>query len=124
MPWAGVLHGKLVIGGLLRDQGVCVETISNGQNATAMSPFKDFDAQQLKHVNAVVDWVYDGFIERVRAEFTAELPASMAANVAADVLQACLSPAVAGLICICSVRCTGIYSNVIQNVQLGSFSES
>lgn len=59
------MASKLDVGTLLRDQGVQVETIAEGRNAAAMLPFGGLDGEQLQQLNATVDWIYDGFLERV-----------------------------------------------------------
>ncbi|KAK9830040.1 hypothetical protein WJX72_009352 [[Myrmecia] bisecta] len=62
----GVLMGKLNVGGLLQDQGINVETITaGGRNADAMSPFKDFAPDQRAQLNALIDAVYQEFLDRV-----------------------------------------------------------
>lgn len=51
---------------LCRKFGVNVETISQGKNADAFSPFSEFSDEQIAAVNRTIDDVYSGFIERVR----------------------------------------------------------
>ncbi|KAK9866500.1 hypothetical protein WJX84_005692 [Apatococcus fuscideae] len=61
----GVVFGKLNVGGLLRDYGIQPEVIAEGQNANSVSPFSSFSKEQVRHLDGIVDWVYDGFLDIV-----------------------------------------------------------
>lgn len=62
------VFGKFNIAGALRDQGVNPVTIAEGSNADAQFPFSNYNRQQLAQVNHLVDHIYLGFIQKVRAE--------------------------------------------------------
>ena len=51
----GVAFGKVNVSQALRDQGVSVDTIAVGKNATASSVYHDLTKDQQRQVNAMVD---------------------------------------------------------------------
>ena len=53
--------GKLVVGDALRQYGINAETVKEGRNADAMSPFAGFDRQQRAKVDHMIDCTYATF---------------------------------------------------------------
>ena len=53
--------GKLVVGDALRQYGINAETVREGRNADAMSPFAGFDRQQRRKVDHMIDCTYATF---------------------------------------------------------------
>ncbi len=51
----GVAFGKLDASQALRDQGINVDTIAVGKNATVQSLFHDFTKEQRRQVNTLMD---------------------------------------------------------------------
>ena len=51
----GVAFGKFNAAQALKDQGVDVDTVAIGKNATASSPFHDFTKEQRSQVNLLMD---------------------------------------------------------------------
>ena len=58
----GVAFGKFNALQALRDQGVNVDTVAVGKNATASSPFHDFTKEQRQQVNVLMDRCVHAFI--------------------------------------------------------------
>ena len=61
----GVVGGKFSIGGLSEKIGVNWQDVSWGQNAGMWSPVRPFGKSGSERVNAMMDSVYQNFIERV-----------------------------------------------------------
>ena len=61
----GVFGGKLNILGLYRKLGLNVETVSRGRHAQMLSPYRDFDAEELAHYQRSLDQFYRVFLSRV-----------------------------------------------------------
>ena len=51
----GVAFGKFDVSRALHEQGIDVDTISIGKNATAQSLFHDFTKEQIQQVNFQID---------------------------------------------------------------------
>lgn len=51
----GVAFGKVDVSQALQDQGISVDTIAVGKNATASSAYHGFTKDQQRQVNAMVD---------------------------------------------------------------------
>lgn len=51
----GVAFGKFNVSQALRDQGISVDTIAVGKNATSSSSFHDFTKEQQRQVNTMID---------------------------------------------------------------------
>jgi len=61
----GVYGGKLNVIGLYHKLGLNVETVSRGQHAEMLSPFKDFTPDEARRFDASMQYVYDTFVQRV-----------------------------------------------------------
>lgn len=61
----GVAFGKFNASQALKDQGINVDTIAVGKNATAQSLFHDFTKEQRRQVNVLMDRTYGHFLSRV-----------------------------------------------------------
>lgn len=61
----GVYGGKLNVLGLYRKLGLNVETVARGPRAQMMSPYKDFDAEELALYEAQLATIYRTFLRRV-----------------------------------------------------------
>jgi protease-4 len=61
----GVFGGKLNILGLYRKLGLNIETVSRGKHAEMLSPFRDFDAEELARYQQSLDQFYRVFVGRV-----------------------------------------------------------
>ncbi|CAL5221921.1 g4192 [Coccomyxa viridis] len=61
----GVVFGKFNIADALRQYGINPCTIVEGRNADAQFPFSDWNKEQLKQVNHLVDHIYSGFVQKV-----------------------------------------------------------
>ena len=59
------MFGKFNVGGALRELGINTETISEGANVEALLPFTDLTPRQAAKVEAIVDHVYQGFLDQV-----------------------------------------------------------
>lgn len=59
----GVAFGKFNASQALKDQGINVDTVAVGRNATAQSLFHDFTKEQRRQVNVLMDRC-DTFISR------------------------------------------------------------
>lgn len=51
----GVAFGKFDVSQALRDQGISVDTVAVGKNATASSLFHNFTKEQQRQVNNIID---------------------------------------------------------------------
>jgi ClpP class serine protease len=60
-PAVPAAAGKLVVGDALRQYGINAETVKEGRNADAMSPFAGFDRQQRVKVDHMIDCTYATF---------------------------------------------------------------
>ena len=58
----GVAFGKFNALQALRDQGINVDTVAVGKNATASSPFHDFTKEQRRQVNVMMDRCAHAFL--------------------------------------------------------------
>ncbi|DBA72260.1 TPA: hypothetical protein ACH3X2_010646 [Trebouxia sp. C0005] len=63
----GVAFGKFNASQALKDQGINVDTVAVGRNATAQSLFHDFTKEQRRQVNVLMDRTYGHFLSRVSA---------------------------------------------------------
>jgi protease-4 len=63
----GVYGGKFNVLGLYRKLGLNVETLSRGQHAEMLSPFKDFSPEEARRFDQVMWNVYETFVDRVAA---------------------------------------------------------
>ena len=61
----GVYGGKLNVLGLYHKLGLNVETVSRGQHAEMLSPFKDFTPDEARRFDESMQYVYDTFVQRV-----------------------------------------------------------
>jgi protease-4 len=61
----GVFGGKLNVLGLFRKLGLNVETVSRGKHAEMLSPYRDFDADELARFQQSLDQFYRVFVGRV-----------------------------------------------------------
>lgn len=61
----GVVSGKFVVDETLKNYGITHDGVQYGENAEFLSPFEGFDAQGQKKMNETLDYIYDGFLERV-----------------------------------------------------------
>jgi protease-4 len=61
----GVFGGKLNVLGLFRKLGLNVETVSRGKHAEMLSPYRDFDADELSRFQQSLDQFYRVFVGRV-----------------------------------------------------------
>ncbi len=61
----GVFGGKLNVLGLYRKLGLNIETVSRGKHAEMLSPFRDFDDEELARYQASLDQFYRVFVGRV-----------------------------------------------------------
>ena len=61
----GVFGGKLNLLGLYRKLGLNVETVSRGKHAQMLSPYRDFDAEELGRYQQGLDQFYRVFLSRV-----------------------------------------------------------
>ncbi len=61
----GVFMGKLNLAGLMDKVGVEVETVSRGRYAEMFSPFKKFNPDELKKVDAMLSETYETFLNKV-----------------------------------------------------------
>ncbi|KAL0050980.1 hypothetical protein WJX82_011683 [Trebouxia sp. C0006] len=61
----GVAFGKFNAAQALKDQGINVDTVAVGRNATAQSLFHDFTKEQRRQVNVLMDRTYGHFLSRV-----------------------------------------------------------
>jgi len=59
------VFGKFNIADALRQYGVNPCTLLEGRNADAQFPFSDWNKEQLKQVNHLVDHIYNGFVQKV-----------------------------------------------------------
>ena len=59
------MFGKFNIADTLRQYGINPCTIVEGRNADAQFPFSDWNREQLRQVNHLVDHIYDGFVQKV-----------------------------------------------------------
>ena len=59
------MFGKFNIADALRQYGINPCTIVEGRNADAQFPFSDWNKEQLKQVNHLVDHIYSGFVQKV-----------------------------------------------------------
>lgn len=59
------MFGKFNIADALRQYGINPCTIVEGRNADAQFPFSDWNKEQLKQVNHLVDHIYTGFVQKV-----------------------------------------------------------
>lgn len=59
------MFGKFNIADALRQYGINPCTIVEGRNADAQFPFSDWNKEQLRQVNHLVDHIYTGFIQKV-----------------------------------------------------------
>lgn len=59
------MFGKFNIAHTLRQYGINPCTIVEGRNADAQFPFSDWNREQLRQVNHLVDHIYDGFVQKV-----------------------------------------------------------
>jgi protease-4 len=60
----GVITGKLVTGGTWSKVGANLEAVSNGRNAEMASPIRPFNDSERAKVQAGIQAVYDGFVEK------------------------------------------------------------
>ena len=51
----GVAFAKFDVSQALQDQGISVDTVAVGKNATASSLFHDLTKEQQRHVNTMID---------------------------------------------------------------------
>ena len=63
------MFGKFNIADALRQYGINPCTIVEGRNADAQFPFSDWNKEQLKQVNHLVDHIYSGFVQKVSPHF-------------------------------------------------------
>jgi protease-4 len=61
----GVFGGKLNVLGLYRKLGLNIETVARGKHAEMLSPFRDFDAEELARYQRSLDQFYQVFLSRV-----------------------------------------------------------
>ncbi|KAL0032135.1 hypothetical protein WJX77_007069 [Trebouxia sp. C0004] len=61
----GVAFGKFNASQALKHQGINVDTVAVGRNATAQSLFHDFTKEQRRQVNVLMDRTYGHFLSRV-----------------------------------------------------------
>jgi len=61
----GVVGGKLAYGGLFRKVGVNIETVSRGKNSGLLSSMDPFSPSEKKAMDALMQEVYDQFLDRV-----------------------------------------------------------
>ncbi len=61
----GVVGGTLALGGLYDKVGITTETISRGKNAGILSGTQPFTASEKKAMEALMNEVYDQFLDRV-----------------------------------------------------------
>ncbi|HEY6194869.1 MAG TPA: signal peptide peptidase SppA [Candidatus Eisenbacteria bacterium] len=61
----GVFGGKLNLLGLYRKLGLNIETVSRGKHAEMLSPFRDFDTEELGRYQQSLDQFYRVFLSRV-----------------------------------------------------------
>ena len=61
----GVFGGKLNVLGLYRKLGLNVETVSRGKHAEMLSPYRDFDDEELARYQRSLDQFYRVFLSRV-----------------------------------------------------------
>jgi protease IV len=61
----GVFGGKLNVLGLYRKLGLNIETVSRGKHAEMLSPYRDFDADELSRFQQSLDQFYRVFVGRV-----------------------------------------------------------
>ena len=61
------MFGKFNIADALRQYGINPCTLMEGRNADAQFPFSDWNKEQLKQVNHLVDHIYAGFVQKVRS---------------------------------------------------------
>lgn len=61
----GVFGGKLNILGLYRKLGLNIETVSRGKHAEMLSPFRDFDAEEMDRYQKSLNQFYRVFLSRV-----------------------------------------------------------
>ena len=61
----GVFGGKLNVLGLFKKFGLNVETVSRGEHADMMSPYRDFTPEERKRYQRQVDASYQLFLSRV-----------------------------------------------------------
>ena len=59
------MFGKFNIADTLRQYGINPCTIVEGRNADAQFPFSDWNREQLRQVNHLVDHIYTGFVQKV-----------------------------------------------------------
>lgn len=61
----GVYGGKLNVLGLYRKLGLNVETVTHGEHAEMLSPFRDFTPEESARFQASLEGVYKTFVSRV-----------------------------------------------------------
>ncbi len=61
----GVFGGKLNVLGLFHKLGLNVETVSRGKHAEMLSPFRDFDSDEMSRYQQSLDQFYRVFVGRV-----------------------------------------------------------
>lgn len=61
----GVVHGKFILTGLWDKIGASWDSLQWGENASLMSFNKSYSEAEAERMNAMLDSVYDGFLERV-----------------------------------------------------------
>ncbi|KAG2438620.1 hypothetical protein HXX76_005169 [Chlamydomonas incerta] len=61
----GVVAGKINVGRTLEEAGVRSEGVTVGRNAGLLSPFTGLEPEQAAQVEALVDHVYDDFLDKV-----------------------------------------------------------
>ena len=64
------VFGKFNIADALRQYGINPCTLLEGRNADAQFPFSDWNKEQLKQVNHLVDHIYSGFVQKVSQHFS------------------------------------------------------
>jgi len=61
----GIYGGKMNVIGLLEKLGVSVETVSRGEHAQMLSPFRDFTPEEAQHFGRQLEDFYRGFVAKV-----------------------------------------------------------
>jgi protease-4 len=61
----GIYGGKMNVLGLLEKLGVSVETVSRGEHAQMLSPFRDFTPEEAQRFGRQLEGFYRGFVAKV-----------------------------------------------------------
>ena len=100
------MFGKFNIADALRQYGINPCTIVEGRNADAQFPFSDWNKEQLKQVNHLVDHIYSGFVQKVGpATFQMPLLGSQRDRIQSET-GPCSLPAAAGRRAVCPLAFT------------------